>query len=121
MPQYLLLIYMPNDREATPEELAAEHPRWMSYTEELRGAGVMLGGDALDGADTATTVRVRNDETILTDGPFAETKESLAGYYAIDVPDLDAALAWAARMPNIGYGSVEVRPVHVFAPEEMPA
>jgi hypothetical protein len=59
-------------------------------------------------------VRVRDGETLLSDGPFAETKENLGGYYLVDVPDLDAALAWAAKIPNVGYGAVEVRPVVVF-------
>jgi hypothetical protein len=108
--QYLLLIYVPTD--ATPDP--AEHGAWMSYTQQLQESGAMVSGDALQGLDTATTVRVREDETLVTDGPFAETKEMLAGYYLIDVADLDAALGWAAKMPNIGYGSVEVRPVMVF-------
>jgi hypothetical protein len=68
-------------------------------------------GAALQGTDTATTVRVRDDETQIVDGPFAETKEFLAGYYLLDCPDLDAALGYAARIPNIHYGSTEVRPV----------
>jgi hypothetical protein len=112
--QYLLLIYMPTDGGPSPEALAAEHPRWMQYTEALGQAGVLVAGDALQGVDTAATVRVREDETLVSDGPFAETKELLGGYYLIDVPDLDAALAWAARIPSVGYGSVEVRPVMVF-------
>ena len=74
----------------------------------------MVAGDGLQGLETATTVRVRDGESLVTDGPFAETKEMLAGYYLIDVPDLDAALAWAAKIPSVGYGSVEVRPVMVF-------
>jgi len=74
----------------------------------------MRGGNALEPIETATTVQVRDGETILTDGPFAETKEILGGYYLIDVPDLDAALGWAAKMPNIAYGKVEVRPIVVF-------
>src|SRR5206468_2043149 len=106
----------------TPEEMAAEMPRWSAYTQDLQDAGIMKAGDALHGADSATTVRVREAETQLLDGPFAETKEILAGYYAIDAPDLDTALKYAARMPNITYGSVEVRPVVDFsgrpAPEE---
>ena len=108
--QYLLLIYVPTDWTPDP----AEGPRWMSYTQELQSSGAMLAGDALDSLDTATTVRVRDTETLVTDGPFAETKELLAGYYLIDVPDLDAALGWAAKIPSVGYGSVEVRPVMVF-------
>lgn len=117
MPQYLLLIYMPTDADSapTPEQQAEMGPEWFAYTDELRASGAMVAGDALESAETATTVRVRDGETIISDGPFAETKEALGGYYCIDVPDLDAALAWAAKMPNIGYGSVEVRPVVVFA------
>ena len=112
--EYLLLIYG-DPREAPPESQSEEHmQRWFTYTQELETAGVMKGGNALQFPETATTVRVRNDETLLTDGPFAETKEILGGYYLIDVPDLDAALAWAAKMPNITYGSVEVRPIVVF-------
>jgi len=115
MPQYMLLIYQPSDRTATSEEMAADLPRWNAYTEELQKAGIMLAGDALHPGDSATTVRVRDDETQVTDGPFAETKETLAGYYAINVPDLDTALKYAAKMPNITYGSVEVRPVVDFS------
>ena len=122
MPQYMLLIYGPAGQAPTPEEMAAAMPRWNAYTEDLQNAGIMRAGDALHGAEAATTVRVRDGETQVTDGPFAETKETLGGYYLIEVPDLDTALKYAARMPNITYGSVEVRPVVDFsampAPEE---
>ena len=122
MPQYMLLIYGPSGRTPTPEEMAAEMPRWTSYTEGLQAAGVLRAGDALHGAESATTVRVRDGETQFTDGPFAETKETLGGYYLIECPDLDTALGHASRMPNIAYGSVEVRPVVDFSampdPEE---
>jgi len=112
--EYLLLIYG-DPTEAPAEARSDEHmQRWFTYTQDLENAGVMKGGNALQFPETATTVRVRNDETLLTDGPFAETKEILGGYYLIDVADLDAALAWAAKMPNITYGSVEVRPVVKF-------
>ncbi len=114
MPQYMLLIYSPTDVERAPEELEAEMPRWFAYTNELQEAGALVSGDALQPVDAATTVRVRDGETVISDGPFAETKEALGGYYILDVPDLDAALAWAAKIPNVGYGSVEVRPVVVF-------
>jgi hypothetical protein len=114
MPQYMLLIYSPTEGGPSPEEMQAEFPRWMAYTEELEKSGVLVAGDALQGRETATTVRVRDDETVLTDGPFADTKELLGGFYIVDVPDLDAALKLAAKMPNIAYGSVEVRPVMVF-------
>jgi hypothetical protein len=115
MPQYMLLIYGDPAEAPGPDELAAQHAKWFDYTNELRESGAMTAGDALEPTETATTVRVRAGETLLTDGPFAETKEILGGYYIVDVPDLDAALAWAAKMPNIEYGSVEVRPVMVFA------
>ena len=107
--QYMLLIYVPSDGSEQAESSA-----WMRYTQELQEAGVMVAGDGLQGLDTAQTVRVRDGGTVVTDGPFAETKEMLGGYYLIDVPDLDAALAWAAKIPSVGFGSVEVRPVMVF-------
>jgi hypothetical protein len=114
MPQYMLLIYSSDEARPSDEELQAEMPKWFEYTQALQESGVMVAGDALEPADTATTVRVRDGETLLSDGPFAETKENLGGYYLVDVPDLDAALAWAAKIPNVGYGAVEVRPVVVF-------
>jgi hypothetical protein len=111
---YMLLIYG-DPSEAPPEANSEEALQgWFKYTEELQSSGAMKAGDALQMPDTATTVRVRNGETLLTDGPFAETKEILGGYYLIDVEDLDTALGWAAKMPNINYGSVEVRPVMTF-------
>jgi hypothetical protein len=111
MPQYMLSIYVPAEGGPTPEEQAAEGPLWFQYTEGLRNAGVFVAGDALHDVTTATTVRVRDGETQITDGPFAETKEFLGGYYVIDVPDLDTALEHAAGIPSVGRGSVEVRPV----------
>ena len=89
-------------------------PKWFAYGEELSKAGAMLGGDALQPTSAATTVRERGGQRLVTDGPFAETKEQLGGYYLIDVPDLDAALDWASKIPNIARGSVEVRPVMNF-------
>jgi hypothetical protein len=117
MPQYMLLIYGPTEGGPSPEELQAQMPRWFEYTQQLATDGVSVAGEALHGADAATTVRVRDGETQITDGPFAETKELLGGFYIVDVPDLDTALKYAARMPNIDYGSVEVRPVMVFDTE----
>jgi hypothetical protein len=114
MPQYMLLIYAPAEGGPAPEELQAEMPRWFEYTQALQDAGALVSGDALQPVDSATTVRVRGGETLTTDGPFAETKEILGGYYIIDVPDLDAALDWAAKIPSAPYGSTEVRPVMVF-------
>jgi hypothetical protein len=113
---YTMLIY--GDPAAAPgyesPEGQAEFQQWMSYTQELAESGALKAGEALQPAATATTVRSRNGDTLTTDGPFAETKEILGGFYLIDVPDLDAALKWASRMPNISYGSVEVRPVQSF-------
>jgi hypothetical protein len=111
MPQYMLFIYQPADNPLTPEQMAEMAPRWDEYTQGLQAAGVLVAGDALERPDTATTVRERGGETQFTDGPFAETKEFLAGYYLVDCPDLDTALDHASRMPNVSYGSVEVRPV----------
>ena len=110
----MLLIYG-DPSEAPPEAQSEAHlQRWFDYTQQLQESGAMKAGDALQMPDTATTVRVRDGETLLTDGPFAETKEILGGYYLIDVEDLDAALRWAAKMPNIEYGAVEARPVMTF-------
>ncbi len=114
--QFMLLIYIDPAQapaENTPEAFE-DFGRWMSYTEQLRESGVLVAGDPLEPIPTATTVRVREGETLLTDGPFAETKEHLAGYYLIDVADLDAAVQWAGQAPNAVYGSVEVRPIMVI-------
>jgi hypothetical protein len=111
MPQYMLLIYNPAGSPMTPEQMREIGPRFDTYTQELQDAGVLVGGDALEGTDVATTVRVRDGETQFTDGPFAETKEFLAGYYLLNCPDLDTALDHASRLPSVVYGSVEVRPV----------
>jgi hypothetical protein len=110
--QYMLLIYgtptvTPDDKDLGPEQITD----WRDVGKALEAEGVVRGGDGLQGVETATTVRVRGGERLVTDGPFAETKEHLLGYYLIDVPDLDKALDWAARMPNVHWGSVEVRPV----------
>jgi hypothetical protein len=113
MPQYMLLIYTPAEGGPSPEELQAAFPAWGAYTQALQDAGVMVAGAPLEPTDTATTVRVRNGDTVVSDGPFAETKEALGGYYLIDVPNLDEALKWAARIPSGTYGSTEVRPVMV--------
>jgi hypothetical protein len=109
--KYLLQLYVPFD-ETSYERASME--AWNGYTRDLQDSHVLLAGDGLQGSATATTVRVREGEQVLSDGPFAETKEMLGGYYLIDVPDLDAALSWAAKVPNAPYGSVEVRPVMEF-------
>ena len=113
MPQYMLLIYGDSNQApaADSPEGQAEFGRWMGYTQSMRDAGVFVAGDALHPADTASTVRVSSGERVVTDGPFAETKEILGGYYLLNLPDLDAALTWAEQAPHIARGSVEVRPV----------
>jgi hypothetical protein len=111
MPQYMMLIYNPVDSPIPPEQLREVGQRFDAYTDSLKSAGVFVAGDALERPDVATTVRERAGETQVTDGPFAETKEFLAGYYVVECPDLDTALDHASRMPNVAYGSVEVRPV----------
>jgi hypothetical protein len=118
MPQYMLLIYTPAEGGLSPEEAQAELPRWAQYTQDLQDAGVMVAGDALQPVETATSVRIQDGETVVTDGPFADTKEVLGGYYIIDVPNLDEALKWAARIPSAPRGPVEVRPVMIF--DDMP-
>jgi hypothetical protein len=109
MARYMMLLFIPEGR--SQEEAAAETPQWMAYTQELHDAGAYVSGEALQGNETATLLRVRDGETTLTDGPFAEAKEYLAGFYVVEAADLDAALAWAAKVPNARYGTVEVRPV----------
>jgi hypothetical protein len=111
MPQYTLLLY---SEEVGPEEQAErerELPVWLELNESLQEAGLLVAGNRLHFTDAATTVRIRDGETQITDGPFATTKEVLAGYYVLGCRDLDEALKHAARMPLARYGSVEVRPI----------
>jgi hypothetical protein len=111
--QYLLLIHSDESAmKAAPQEATSQmHAAYMAYTEALSSAGVLQGGNRLRPTDTATTVRITGGKTQVLDGPYAETKEQLAGYYLIDVANLDAALSWAARCPGASHGSIEVRPI----------
>jgi hypothetical protein len=110
--RYILLYYGEEQAEQpSQEEADAELAEWFAYDAAINKAGVHLAGDALQPSQTATTVRVKGDERIVTDGPFAETREVLGGFDVIDVPDLDTALEWAARCPAAKQGSVEVRPI----------
>ena len=111
MPRYMLLLYADEPDAKEREEREGELPVWRQFTDSLREAGLLLGSDRLHPVDSATTVRVRDGETEITDGPFAVTKEYLGGYYLLDCADLDEALKQAARVPLARYGSVEVRPV----------
>ena len=111
--QYLLMIYgneagmLAAPKEAVTQMSAA----YGAYTEAMQKAGVLRGGERLRPTSDATTVRVKDGKTQVLDGPYAETKEQLGGFYMIDVPDLDAALAWAARCPGAATGTMEVRPI----------
>ncbi len=113
--RYMLLIY-DNEKEGAKTE-QEEFPLWMKYTEELTASGKMLGGEALKPVATATTVNVKDGKVIQTDGPFAETKEQLGGFYMIEAKDLDEAVHWASKIPVVHRGRVEVRPILEF--EEM--
>ena len=111
--QYLLLIY---DEEKNWETMSEAERNGLfgeygAYTGELQASGQMLGGNALLPTSTATTVRVRDGEQVVTDGPFAETKEQLGGYYLIEAESVDGALEWAAKIPGARWGSIEVRPI----------
>jgi hypothetical protein len=107
----MLLIYGDPGAEQPPEQPPEVFEDWVKATEALAADGVLVAGDGLQPVDSATSVRHRGGERLLVDGPFAETKEHLLGYYLIDVGDLDQALGYAGRLPNITYGTVEVRPV----------
>jgi hypothetical protein len=111
--KYMLLIYSDEEQaRATPkEDLNKMLPAYAAYSEALKKAGVVLGGERLQFASTATTVRVQDGKTNVLNGPYAEAKEQLAGFYMIDVPDLDSALSWAARCPGAAFGTIEVRPI----------
>jgi hypothetical protein len=115
--KFIALIYNDESRaaEATPADIASIFQAHGEFGQAAREAGVFEGGDGLQGSATATTVRVRDGERLLTDGPFAETKEQLGGFYALECKDLDEALSWAARIPEAQYGSIEVRPVIDYA------
>ena len=113
--QYLLLIYR-NEAEAAARsetERAAVFAEYMALTKSLESEGVLRGGQFLHPPGMTTTVRVRSGTVLTTDGPFAETKEHLTGYYVVEAADLDEAMAIAARIPNARDGSIEVRPVQV--------
>lgn len=109
--QFMLVIHA--DATAYPApgtpENDALHEGWMTYTQEIVDAGIRVSGAALMPATTAKTVS--GQERLVVDGPFAETKEQLGGFYVVDVPDIETAVDWAGRMPHLGIGAVEVRPV----------
>jgi hypothetical protein len=115
--KYLLMIYCDeaSDAKRSKEELDAEMGAYWAYTNEVKEAGALHGGEALHPSSTATTVKIRNGKTVTTDGPFAETKEQLAGYYLVEAKNLDEAIQWALKIPHASIGAIEVRPVVDFS------
>ncbi|HEY6270257.1 MAG TPA: YciI family protein [Candidatus Acidoferrum sp.] len=111
--QYLLLIYRSESEMAklSSAEMAAMYGEYGKFTQEITDSGNYVGGNPLKPTTTATTVRVRDAKRVVTDGPFAETKEQLGGYYLIEAKDLDQAISIAARIPGARVGSIEVRPI----------
>lgn len=116
--QYLLLIYDDEKiwRDMSKEQADQMMGEYMQFTADIKKSGHYRAGDALQPVSTATTVRVRNGKTQTTDGPFAETKEQLGGYYLVEAKDLDEAAKIAARIPSARIGSIEIRPIVVFNP-----
>ena len=114
--RYIFLIYENESlaAERSEEEGKAIFAGHMAFAESVRNAGVFLAGDPLLETNTATTVRIREGKTSNVDGPFAETKEQLGGYYILECKDLDQALGYASQIPTAGHGSVEVRPIMEF-------
>ena len=122
--QYALLIYTPEPTDdVPPEAIASEMEGYNAFTDHLRDRGAMKAGEALDSTATATTVRVVDGRTITTDGPFAETKETLGGFYVVEAADLDEAIRYAAMIPGATHGCIEVRPIWDYgaAGAEQPA
>ena len=120
--QYLVLIYSEEPTAAPdPAQIGAVMTEYNAYTDMLRERGALVAGEALQPTTTATTVRVRDGQTMTTDGPFAETKEALGGFYLIEAKDLDEALALGGACPGAKWGSIEVRPVVDFAAGQLPS
>jgi len=114
--QYMCLIYATEGTGPQPgtPEFGAFMKGYMDFTAEVRESGAFVAGDALQPIATATTVSVENGKTMTTDGPFAETKEQLGGYYLLECKDLDEAIAHAAKIPSAAFGRIEVRPVMIW-------
>jgi hypothetical protein len=115
--QYLLLIYqaeLPAGAQPDPDETAAEFAAYDVFTRETRDRGQFIAGEALEPTPTATSVRVQDGRTVVTDGPFAETKEALGGFYLLECKDLDEAIEMAAKIPAAKRGTIEVRPIWAY-------
>ncbi len=111
--QYLLMIYVDEAEAATipPEAITQMMPAYAAYNKAMADAGVIRGGERLKPSSTGTTIRVRDGQTSVLDGPYADSKEQLGGYYLIEARDMDEAIMWAARCPGASHGTVEVRPI----------
>jgi hypothetical protein len=111
--KYMLLIYRDEAamQTATEKQISEVTGAYMAYAKAMRESGAFVAGDPLQPSSTATTVRVANGKSKVLNGPYAESKEQLGGYFIVDVPDLDAALSWAARCPGAQHGTLEVRPI----------
>ena len=117
--RYLLLIYTEEPTEMPPQDvIAAQTKAYDAFSKEVRDRGLFEAGEALHPTTSATTVRVRDGETVTTDGPFAETKEALGGFYLINAKDLDEAIELAAKIPGAMHGSIEIRPILDFMAAE---
>src|SRR5215212_5993211 len=116
--RYLCLIYTPeSDNEVADDIAAPSHAAYAAFTADIKARGLFQAGEALTPTSTATTVRVVDDQVVATDGPFAETKEALGGFYLIEARDLDEAIETAAKIPAAREGSIEVRPIYELPPE----
>ena len=111
--KYLLLLYGDESgwTEASPEDIQRTMSAYDAFSREVKEAGAFVGGEGLEPTNAATTVQVRGGEVMLSDGPFAETREQLGGFYELECADLDEAIRWASKVPAVFTGSVEVRPV----------
>jgi hypothetical protein len=108
--KYLLLMYA-NDSKYSQEELQAAAKTWAEFRQEMSASGVLISSGGVPDVANVTTLRVRNEKTMITDGPFAETHEQLGGYFVVDCKDLDEAIHWAEKIPTAKYGSIEIRPL----------
>jgi hypothetical protein len=120
--RYMMLIYSQENEAATPEDMHAVAAAHSALMDEVRRRGILCAADPLQASSTATLVRVQDGDALIIDGPYAETKEQLAGYYILDCEDLDEALAWAAKIPTAcagATGCIEVRPIREF-PQRAP-
>jgi hypothetical protein len=117
--QYMALIYASEERweELSDAEREGWYERYRAFSRDAQEAGVLAGGHELGPTQDATTVRIRDDETLVTDGPYAEVKEALGGFYVFECNSIDEAIDWAARIPSAEHGAIEVRPVY-FDPDE---